>query len=235
MKTTRLRPRKIRYGDNDRLAAHVAQMAGADCLVLLSDIDGLYTADPHNNPDAEHIPEVPLVSGDIEAMAGGPNAGPQTGSGGMRTKLAAARIAQNAGAAVIIARGEGASPLKALEEGARCTLFPPAVTPAAARKSWISGRLNPVGALVVDAGAVDALRRGGSLLPAGVVSITGAFLRGDPVQVMGPDGAAVAQGLSAYDSGDAQLILGRKSHEIEALLGYRGRGVMIHRDDLAIL
>ena len=223
---------EIRYGDNDRLAARVAQMASAECLVLLSDIDGLYTADPGRDPAARFIPEVRAVDGDIEAMASGPSSG--VGSGGMTTKVAAARIALAAGSSLCIASGRRLHPLRAVEEGERCTWFLPGTTPLATRKQWIAGTLKPRGRVLIDAGAAAALGRGKSLLPAGVTRISGRFERGDTVSVIA-DGREVARGLSAYSSADAALIAGRRSGEIEALLGYRGREELIHRDDLVVL
>jgi glutamate 5-kinase len=223
---------EIRFGDNDRLAARVAQMISADTLVLLSDIDGLYTADPRKDPEARHIPEVREITPEIEAMGG---VAPQGySSGGMVTKLAAARIAMGAGCRMVIAAGGELHPLAAIEAGARATWFIPAAEPRTARKRWIAGALNPMGALVVDDGAAAALRRGTSLLPAGVVAIEGSFERGDAVLVRARDGREVARGLSAYSSGDARAIAGHKSGEIEAILGYRGRDEMIHRDDLVV-
>jgi len=223
---------EIRFGDNDRLAARVAQMISADTLVLLSDIDGLYTADPRHDPSARHVPEVREVSADIEAMAG--NAPVGYSSGGMVTKLAAARICMGAGCRMAIAKGEALHPLRAIEEGARATWFLPTAEPRTARKRWIAGTLNPVGTLIVDGGAVAALRRGTSLLPAGVIDVDGRFERGDAVVVRNSDGREIARGLSAYSSEDARAIAGHKSGEIEAILGYRGRDEMIHRDDLVV-
>ena len=223
---------EIRFGDNDRLAARVAQMISADTLVLLSDIDGLYTADPRRDPAARHIAEVREISPAIEAMAGAAPAG--YSSGGMVTKLAAARIAMAAGCRMAIAKGEALRPLQAIEAGAKATWFLPGSEPRTARKRWIAGTLNPMGVLVVDAGAVAALRRGTSLLPAGVTDIEGEFERGDPVAIKTRDGREVARGLSAYSSEDARAIAGHKSGEIEAILGYRGRDEMIHRDDLVV-
>ena len=224
---------EIRYGDNDRLAARVAEMGEADALVLLSDIDGLYTADPRRHPDAAHIPTVADVTPEVEAMGGEPP--PGYSSGGMRTKLAAARIATGAGCAMAIALGHTPHPLRALEQGARCTWFLPAPDGRSARKRWIAGSLQPLGTLTVDAGAARALRRGGSLLPAGVRAVGGLFERGDPVEVRGPDGTLLARGLSAYGSGDAARIIGHRSEAIEAILGWRGRDELIHRDDLVLL
>ena len=225
---------EIRFGDNDRLAARVAEMVHADQLLLLSDIDGLYTADPRRDPAARHLPLVAQLTPEIEAMGGDPPAG--YSSGGMRTKLAAARIATQAGCAMAIALGkpEGDRPLQALLDGARCTWFLPAPGGRSARKNWIAGSLQPLGRLLVDPGAARALQGGRSLLPAGVRAVEGEFDRGDPVQVWAPDGA-VAQGLSAYASADARRIAGRKSDEIEAVLGWRGRDELIHRDDLVLL
>jgi glutamate 5-kinase len=223
---------EIRFGDNDRLAARVAEMVRADQLILLSDIDGLYTADPRRNPDAEHIPVVPCLSPEIEAMGGEPP--PGYSSGGMRTKLVAARIATQAGCAMAIAIGNVERPLLALENGARCTWFLPTPEGRTRRKQWIAGSLSPQGALTVDAGAARALARGSSLLPVGVRVVEGVFGRGDPVTILGPDGAVLGRGLSAYASADAERIAGRRSEEIEALLGWRGRDEMIHRDDLVL-
>ena len=223
---------EIRYGDNDRLAARVAQMVGADCLVLLSDIDGLYSANPHDEPDARFIPRVLDITPEIEAMAGG--AGSSMGSGGMQTKIAAAKIAVGAGCHLCIAEGAHPHPLKRIEDGARCTWFVPSSTPVATRKQWIAGTLKPAGELAVDAGAVRALMRGKSLLPAGVVRTLGRFERGDAVSIVGPDGTEVARGLCAYSDGDAARIIGRKSMEIEQVLGFRGRDEIVHRDDLVL-
>lgn len=224
---------EIRFGDNDRLAARVAEMVQADQLVLLSDIDGLYTADPRRDSTAWHIPVVPLVTAEIEAMGGEPP--PGYSSGGMRTKLVAARIATGAGCAMAIALGHTDHPLRALERGARCTWFLPAPEGRSARKRWILGTLHPQGSFYVDPGAMRALALGRSLLPAGVRSLEGQFDRGDAVVVAGPDGQALARGLSAYSSADAARIIGHRSEEIEAILGWRGRDELIHRDDLAIL
>ena len=224
---------EIRFGDNDRLAARVAEMVYADALILLSDIDGLYTADPRRDPAARHLPIVAALTPEIEAMGGDPP--PGYSSGGMRTKLVAARIAAQAGVAMAIARGHVDRPLRALENGARCTWFLPAPDGRSARKRWIAGSLAPLGVLEIDAGAACALRDGRSLLPAGVRSVEGSFQRGDPVLVRGPDGTDLARGLSAYGSEDAARISGHQSHKIEALLGWRGRDEMIHRDDLVVL
>jgi glutamate 5-kinase len=229
---------EIRYGDNDRLAARVAQMLAADVLVLLSDIDGLYDADPRSNPNARHVPEVRRLSAEIIAMAGGVNKAAGVGSGGMATKLEAARIAMTAGCATAITLGSAATenggPLAAVAAGARATWFLPDVSPETARKQWLAGQLNPAGSLSVDAGAVRALQAGKSLLPAGITKVSGRFERGDAVEVIGPDGSAVARGVSAYSSEDAAKLIGRNTADIEAILGFRGRPAVIHRDDLAL-
>jgi glutamate 5-kinase len=223
---------EIRFGDNDRLAARVAQMTGADTLVLLSDIDGLYTADPRKDPKAALIPEVKEITPAIEAAAG--KAAPGYGSGGMVTKLMAARIAMNAGCRMAIALGTPLHPLAKAEREGGGTWFLPAATPRSAHKRWIASTLNPVGAVTVDAGAEKALAKGNSLLPAGVVAIDGAFERGDAVIVKSQQGRELGRGLSAYSSADAKRIMGHKSGEIEDLLGYRGREELIHRDDLVL-
>jgi glutamate 5-kinase len=224
---------EIRYGDNDRLAARVAQMASADCLVLLSDVDGLYTADPNRDASAEFIDCVPRITPDIEAMGG--RSASDVGSGGMATKIAAARIAVAAGCHMCIASGRPRHPVRRIESRARCTWFLPASTPLAARKQWIAGTLRPAGAVHIDAGAVLALRSGKSLLPAGVTGTLGRFDSGDTVSVLAPDSVEIARGISAYSDADAARIMGRKSAEIEALLGFRGREELIHRDDLVLL
>ena len=223
---------EIRFGDNDRLAARVAEMVGADQLVLLSDIDGLYTADPKRDPQARHISVVAALTPEIEAMGGDPP--PGYSSGGMRTKLAAARIATQAGCAMAIAVGALPNPLAALAAGGRCTWFLPATDARTARKRWIAGSLHPAGRLVVDAGAARALAAGRSLLPAGVQEVAGEFERGDAVLVQDAAGAVLARGLSAYASADARRIAGRQSDEIEAILGWRGRDEIVHRDDLVL-
>ena len=224
---------EIRYGDNDRLAARVAQMASADCLLLLSDVDGLYTADPNKDPNAQFIERVRHVTPEIEAMAG--RSMSDMGSGGMATKILAAKIAVSAGCHMCISAGHHEHPVRRVEEGARCTWFVPTANPKAARKQWIAGTLQPAGALIIDEGALKALRAGKSLLPAGVKSADGRFERGDTVSVLAPDGSEVARGIVAYSDTDASRIVGRKSSEIEALLGFSGRAEMIHRDDLVIL
>jgi glutamate 5-kinase len=224
---------EIRYGDNDRLAARVAQMTGADCLVLLSDVAGLYSADPNRDPNARLICEVRQLTPEIEAMGG--RSASRLGSGGMAAKIAAARIALAAGCHMCIAAGAPRHPLRRIEEGAECTWFIPTATPAAARKQWIAGTLRPAGAITIDAGALRALLEGRSLLPAGVTGTRGRFDRGDTVSVLASDGSEVARGIIAYSDGDAARIMGRKSSEIAALLGFRGRDEMIHRDDLVLL
>jgi glutamate 5-kinase len=224
---------EIRYGDNDRLAARVAQMVGADCLVLLSDIDGLYTANPNEDPDAEFISRVMDITPAIEAMAGG--AGSNMGSGGMQTKIAAAKIAVGAGCHLCIAKGAYQHPLQRIEDGALCTWFVPSSTPVAMRKQWIAGTLKPSGAIAVDEGAVRALMGGKSLLPAGVTRALGRFDRGDTVSIVGPDGVEVARGICAYSDSDAARIMGRKTADIEKVLGFRGRDEIVHRDDLVVL
>jgi glutamate 5-kinase len=224
---------EIRYGDNDRLAARVAQMAGADCLVLLSDVEGLYSADPNREPGARFIREVPQITPEIEAMAG--RSASQVGSGGMAAKIAAARIAMAAGCHMCIAAGVHRHPLRRIEEGADCTWFVASATPAAARKQWIAGTLRPAGAITIDAGALRALLEGRSLLPAGVTAARGRFDRGDTVSVLAADGAEIARGIVAYSDVDAARIMGRRSSEIADILGFRGRDEMIHRDDLVLM
>ncbi|WP_269715292.1 glutamate 5-kinase [Caulobacter sp. NIBR2454] len=224
---------EIRYGDNDRLAARVAQMTGADALILLSDIDGLYTADPRRDPNAQHIPLVEHLTPQIEAMAGGANAGAGVGTGGMATKLAAARIAAAAGCATIVTLGTRPSPLLAIENGERSTIFAASTTPAAAYKAWIAGSLAPQGALTVDDGAAAALRGGKSLLAAGLKGAEGRFGKGDAVVVRDQSGRELARGLVRYDAADAARIVGLRSDAIEAVLGFT-EGPVIHADDLAL-
>ena len=229
---------EIRYGDNDRLAARVAQMLGADVLVLLSDIDGLYDADPRSNPNAIHIPEVRKLTPNIVAMAGGVNTAAGVGSGGMATKLDAARIGMTAGCSTLITLGTHASaagPIAAVASGARGTWFIADLTPETARRQWLAGALRPTGSVRVDAGAARALKSGKSLLAAGVTSVAGRFERGDAVDVIDPDGATIARGVSAYSSEDATRLIGRKSDEFEAILGYRGRPALIHVDDMVLV
>jgi len=224
---------EIRYGDNDRLAARVAQMIGADALVLLSDIDGLYTADPRRDPAATHIPRLSQLTAEIEAMAGGANAGAGVGTGGMATKLAAARIAQSAGCATLITLGARPAPLGAVEDGAKATIIEPAVTPGAAYKAWIAGSLAPAGTILVDEGAARALQAGKSLLAAGVRRIEGRFGKGDAVSIRLEDGTEIGRGLARYDAAEAERICGLRSDAIEGVLGYTS-GPVIHADDLAV-
>ena len=223
---------EIRYGDNDRLAARVATMASADLLVLLSDVDGLYDAPPASNAKAKHIPIVPRITREIEAMAG--EAASDHARGGMRTKIAAGKIATAAGTHMVIASGHVENPLAAIAAGGRATWFLTPANPVAARKKWIAGTLEPKGVLVIDAGAVAALRRGKSLLPAGVIRVDGEFGRGDAVIIRGPDGAEVGRGLVAYDAGDAAKILRKASSDIKTILGIEGRSEMVHRDDMVL-
>ena len=224
---------EIRYGDNDRLGARVAEMTSSDVLVLLSDVDGLYDADPRIKPDARLIPEVREITPEIEALAGA--SATEFGSGGMITKLTAARICMNAGCATVIANGTRSYPLKAIEDGANCTWFLPGRTPRQARKQWIAGTLVPRGSVTIDAGAEQALRAGSSLLPVGIVEITGDFQAGDAVTIRGQAGRDLGRGLSAYSSEEARRIRGRRSDELPGLLGYSGRDELIHRDNLALL
>ena len=223
---------EIRFGDNDRLAARVAQMMGADTLILLSDVDGLYTADPRRDPAARHIAEIRAITPEIESMAGHAPRG--YSSGGMVTKLAAARIAMASGCRMLIARGDGLRPLAAIEAGARATWFLSNTEPHTARKRWIAGAINTAGVLVADDGAANALAHSASLLPAGVVAVSGNFKRGDAVLVRDREGRELARGLSAYSSADAQAIAGHRSSDIESILGYRGQDEVIHRDDLVV-
>jgi glutamate 5-kinase len=225
---------ELRYGDNDRLSARVAQMVKSDLLILLSDVDGLYTADPARDPDAEHLPIVENLSPDILAFAGGTSAA-GVGTGGMRTKLAAAEIARGFGCATIIAAGRDDHPLGRLAEGVRVTLIAAAGSPGRAYKQWIRGTLAPAGSVTVDDGAVRALAAGKSLLPAGVRIVEGEFERGVCLRVLAPDGREIARGLSAYSSAEAAAISGRGSREIESCLGFRGPDELIHRDDLVLL
>jgi len=223
---------EIRYGDNDRLAARVATMVSADLLVLLSDVDGLYDKPPETDQAARHVARVERITPEIEAMAGA--APSELSRGGMQTKIEAARIATSGGTHMIIASGRRDHPLRAIAEGARCTWFLTPANPVTARKKWIAGALEPKGTLTIDAGAVAALRRGKSLLPAGVVGVEGAFARGDAVIIRGPNGAEIGRGLCAYDAEDAQKIRGRSSADIASILGFRGRAEMVHRDDLMV-
>jgi glutamate 5-kinase len=223
---------EIRYGDNDRLAARVATMAGADLLVLLSDIDGLYDAPPSANAKAKRIPLVAQITPEIEAMAGA--AGSELSRGGMQTKIEAGKIATRAGTHMVIASGRIPHALQAIADGAPCTWFLTPANPVTARKKWIAGSLEPKGILTIDAGAVAALRRGKSLLPAGVIRVDGQFARGDAVIIRGPDGDDIGRGLVAYDADDAHKIKGRSSADILLILGFEGRTEMIHRDHLVV-
>jgi len=223
---------EIRYGDNDRLAARVATMAGADLLILLSDIDGLYNAPPAQDPTAKLIPLVPRITAEIEAMAGG--AASELSRGGMRTKIEAAKIATTGGTHMIIADGRVLNPIKRIESKGPCTWFLTGSNPVSARKTWIAGVLEPKGILFLDTGATDAIRAGKSLLPAGVKKIEGVFERGDAVVMRAPDGGELGRGLIGYDSTEAALLAGRSSRDIEKILGYAGRAELIHRDDMAL-
>ncbi len=223
---------EIRFGDNDRLAARVAAMASADCLVILSDVDGLYTADPAS-PGAEHLSEVAEITQEIEAMAGSTRS--DYGRGGMITKLKAARIAVRAGCAVVITSGQANNPLARLRAGGPATWFPATANPTTARKRWIAASLKPAGVFRIDDGAASALKDGKSLLPAGIVDVTGDFERGDAVLIETQAGQEIARGLSAYSASDAAKIKGRRSRDIADILGFRGRAEMIHRDDLVLL
>jgi glutamate 5-kinase len=221
---------ELRYGDNDRLAARVAQMIGADVLVLLSDVDGLFDRDPRLDPTARHIPEVRAITPEIEAMAGGAH----VGAGGMRTKIEAAKIAMAAGCATAIVQGHVRFPLSRLRANAKATWFLPEASPKAAYKSWIAGALHVRGALIVDSGAAEALRMGKSLLPAGVTDVDGAFEKGDAVRILDQAGREIARGLARYDSADAAKIKGLKSQAIEAALGYVAGAALVHADDLVV-
>ncbi|WP_428409577.1 glutamate 5-kinase [Hyphococcus sp.] len=225
---------EIRYGDNDRLAAHAAQLVESDLLIILSDIDGLYTADPRKNPSAEHVDVVEAITPEVEAMAGGVNRDAGVGSGGMASKVAAAKIAGGAGCDTIIAPGLVDHPLKAMLDGGAATLFRASISHEGARRQWIAGRLKPSGRIVIDDGAAKALQSGASLLPAGVKEITGAFSRGDAVEIVTADGQVIGQGLSTYDAGDARKVAGAKSERIETLLGYRRRPALVEKDDLIL-
>jgi glutamate 5-kinase len=223
---------EIRYGDNDRLAARVATMTSADLLVLLSDVDGLYDRPPGPGSGAKLVPVVVRITPEIEAMAGA--SGSETARGGMRTKIEAGKIATTAGTHMVIASGRVRHPLQAIGDAAASTWFLTPANPVTARKKWIAGSLEPRGALIIDAGAVKALRGGKSLLPAGVMKVEGAFGRGDAVVVRGPNGHEVGRGLVAYDADDADKIKGRSSADALLILGYTGRTEMIHRDDLVL-
>ncbi|SLN18920.1 Glutamate 5-kinase [Pseudoruegeria aquimaris] len=222
---------EIRFGDNDRLAAQIAVTVGADQLVLLSDVDGLYTANPAQDPDARRFDVVEEITPEIEAMAGDGISG--LSKGGMKTKLMAAKTAMGAGCAMVITEGSRLNPLSALDAGAPCTWFLPKEDPAAARKRWILS-MKPQGELRVDAGAAKALAQGTSLLPAGVTEIHGDFGRGDPVSILGPSGETLGKGLARYTAEEARRIRGLRSGDIEGVLGYTGRAALIHRDDMVL-
>ncbi len=223
---------ELRYGDNDRLAARVAQTVMADGLILLSDVDGLYTADPRCDTNAQFVDTVENITEKHFEMAGG--SGGSLGRGGMRTKLQAARIATHAGCATIVASGALNRPLNALVNGGKCTVFTAEATPAAARKQWLAGVLEVRGELRLDAGAAAALQNGNSLLPVGMIEVVGHFQRGDAVTLVGADGQELGRGLAAYASDEAVAITGCRSEQIEGKLGYRGRSVMVHRDDMVL-
>ncbi|MEO0764913.1 MAG: glutamate 5-kinase [Pseudomonadota bacterium] len=222
---------EIRFGDNDRLAAQIAATIGADQLVLLSDVDGLYSANPTEDASAKRYDVIDTITPEIEAQAG--DAGSGLSKGGMKTKLMAAKTATATGCAMVICHGAALRPLSALEQGANATWFTATLDPQTARKRWISA-MKPLGTIILDAGAAQALSKGNSLLPAGVKAITGAFGRGDPVAITGPDGHQLGLGLSRYTAKETQIIKGHQSHEIETLLGYPGRAALIHRDDMAL-
>jgi len=223
---------EIRYGDNDRLAARVASMMSADCLILLSDVDGLYTSAPGSDDAAELLTEVEEITPGIEAMAG--DTGTELSRGGMVTKIEAAKIAVGAGTNMVITSGKVMNPLARFTDGGVCTWFLAHSNPRLSRKRWIAGALEPRGVVVIDDGAVTALKAGKSLLPAGVSSVEGSFDRGDAVIIRDASGAELGRGLSAYSHQDAQTIMGHKSREITELLGYRGRDELIHRDNMAL-
>lgn len=224
---------EIRYGDNDRLAARVALMISADCLILLSDVAGLYDADPEVDENARLIPIVESLDAKIDAVAG--ESRTEFGSGGMVTKVAAAKICIPSGCATVIASGLVENPLTNIEDGGPCTWFVPKTTPQAARKQWIAGTLTPKGSLHIDAGAMDALLRGRSLLAVGITAISGEFDRGDPVTIHGPDRVELARGLVAYSSQESELIKGKHSDTTEEILGYCGRKAVVHRDDMVLV
>jgi len=226
---------EIKYGDNDRLAARTAQMLAADTLILLSDIDGLYSSDPRLDENAKHIPYVSTLTDDIMSMGGGINAQAAIGSGGMATKLAAAKIATNAGCRMCIMDGRDNAPLSRLSDGERCTWFEPQNNPRKARQQWIGGTLKPRGSLTIDNGAAQALRKGKSLLAAGVSSLDGDFRKGDAVSVLTKQGQEIARGLISYDAIETQKILGMKSSDIMAALGYDNGSALIHRDNLVMI
>ncbi len=224
---------EVRYGDNDRLAARVASMCEADCLFLLSDIDGLYSADPNQNQDAELIGEVTEITAHIEAMAGNP-VSTGFGSGGMVTKIAAAKIAVASGCNMVITNGTATTPIQRYFDGAKGTWFHASGNPLATKKKWIGASLDIAGQLIIDDGAVAALKSGKSLLPAGIVRVEGTFDRGDTIRIISLDGTVIGQGLIAYNGQDTSRIIGHRSHEIEQILGYSGREEIIHRNDMVI-
>lgn len=224
--------REMRYGDNDRLAASVAAMVGADLLILLSTIDGLYDANPSTHPEANHIPLVTEITAEISAMAG--EAAGVYSSGGMRTKVMAAAHANAAGCHLVITDGRPDHPLRLLEQGARASWFIASATPLSARKQWIAGSVKPAAALIVDEGAKKALRSGGSLLPAGVVALDGEFERGDTVLIKDKEGGLLGRGLATYRSEDARQIIGKRSDQIMEILGFHRRNELIHRDDMVL-
>jgi glutamate 5-kinase len=223
---------EIRYGDNDRLAARVATMMSADLLVLLSDIDGLYDAPPGSKKDAKLIPLVERITPEIEAMAGA--SGSELSRGGMLTKIEAGKIATSAGTHMVIASGHPDHALSAIMKGARCTWFLTPANPVTARKKWIAGSLEPRGVLYIDGGAVAALKRGKSLLPAGVKRVDGEFSRGDAVVIRDLDGGEIARGLVAYDAADAGKVMGLSTPDAKNILGFEGRAEIVHRDDLVM-
>lgn len=223
---------EIRYGDNDRLSARVASMVSADCLVLLSDIDGLYTAPPNSVPNAQHIPLVTEITPEIEAMAG--DAGTELSKGGMKTKVEAAKIALGAGTNMVITTGKVMNPLAGIAEGAKVTWFLAKSDPVTAKKRWLAGQLEAVGQIFIDAGAEKALLSGKSLLPAGVTRVEGDFDRGDAVIIRAADGRELGRGLIGYDNAEAARIMGKKSNAIAGIVGYEGPDTLIHRDDMAL-
>lgn len=226
---------ELRYGDNDRLSARVAQLIQADLLILLSDVDGVYTADPRRDQSAEHVAHIAILDDEVEGWAGGASSA-GLGSGGMRTKLAAARIAQSFGCATIVASGHHENPLARLASGeARATVIDAKGSPARAYKQWIAGTLVPAGSLHLDAGATRALESGKSLLPAGVRAVEGTFERGVCLRIVAPDGREVARGITAYTSMETRAILGCASSAIEQRLGYSGPDELIHRNDLVLM
>ena len=223
---------EIKYGDNDRLSARVASMVSADCLVLLSDIDGLYTAPPHADPNAHHIPVVTEITPQIEAMAGAP--GTELSKGGMKTKIEAGKIALGAGTNMVITTGAVLHPLRAIADGSKVTWFLANQDPITAKKRWIAGQLEPRGTLFIDTGAEKALLSGKSLLPAGVARVDGTFDRGDAVIIRSTDGRELGRGLVAYPRSEAEKIAGKRSADIESLIGYNGGDELVHRDDMAL-